>query len=247
MGSCMVSKFHHYLDLSPAEEKLLSSLEERVETFEAGDIIREKNREADDIYIVKNGWAQVLSLVDKETRSIFDFKLCGDFIGIGELSFAHALYTIEAITDVTVCPFPKKHLDIIFQQSPRLCRAFYVILSREQAMLYERVFSLGRRTALEKVAHMLLEMNFRNEVLSNGEQDEFDFPIKQEQLADILGLSTIHINRSMNELKRHSYIEYNRQKVKITDKRRLINLANFNKSFLEKPDLEWYLQPEENS
>jgi len=240
MGSCMVQKFKHYIDLTSEEEKLIVALEERQESFKAGEIIRHKGDVSEELFILKDGWAFTSNQLDQNIRSIFNIKLHGDIIGISELSFGKYLYDFVALTDVTVCPFPKENLNDIFTKSERISRAFYTILSREQAMLYERIVSLGRRTALEKVAHLIIEVSARLSTLNVDVTKSFEFPIRQEHIADILGLSSIHVNRSMNELKRHKYIEYNRSSLTILDREKLLSLANFNELFLQKPNIDWH-------
>lgn len=240
MGSCMVEKFKHYIDLTKDEENLIKSLEEREENYKSGDIIRRKGGSADDLIVLKSGWAFISNQLDQNIRSIFNVKLHGDIIGISELSFDKYLYDFVALTDVTICPFPKKNLNEIFAKSERLSRVFYTILSREQSILYERIVSIGRRTALEKVAHFMVEISVRLGMLGMSIDKKFDFPIRQEHIADILGLSSIHVNRSMNELKRHGYIEYDRTSLTILDKEKLLSLANFNELFLQKPNISWH-------
>jgi len=240
MGSCMAEKFKHYIDLTQEEERLIISLEERKESYKAGEIIRKKGERATDLIVLKSGWAFISNQLDQNIRSIFNVKLHGDIIGISELSFDKYLYDVVALTDVEICPFPKEHLNSIFTESERISRAFYTILSREQSLLYERIVSIGRRTALEKVAHLMIEISARLEVLCVDTNIRFEFPLRQEHVADILGLRSIHVNRSMNELKRHGYIEYDRTTLTIKDKQKLINLANFNELFLQKPNVNWH-------
>ncbi len=240
MGSCMAEKFKHYIDLTDAEEELIVSLEESKETYMAGEIIRKRGESADNLIVLKSGWAFISNQLDQNIRSIFNVKLHGDVIGISELSFDKYLYDFVALTDVVICPFPKEHLNNIFTESERVSRAFYTILSREQSLLYERIVSIGRRTALEKVAHFIIEISTRLNMLCIDTSKSFEFPIRQEHIADILGLSSIHVNRSMNELKRHEYIRYDRSSLTILDKEKLINLANFNEMFLQKPNTKWH-------
>jgi CRP-like cAMP-binding protein len=236
----MVEKFRHYIDLTEEEEKLILTLEENKEHYKYGEKIRRKGDKAECLYIIKEGWAFTSATIDHDVRSIFNIELEGDIVGVSELSFNKNLFDITALTDTVVCPFPKTHLNDLFSKSDRLSRLFYTILSREQSMLYERIISLGRRTALEKVAHLILEISVRLSVRNISIKDRFHFPIRQEHIADLLGLSSIHVNRSMNELKRHGYIEYDRTSLKILDRERLFNLANFNPLFLQKPDISWH-------
>lgn len=235
----MVEKFRHYIDLSREEEKLLCSLEESKKHFKQGDIIRGKNDPTQDLYVMSSGWAYLAVNHDKDVRSIFDIKLNGDFSGITEISFEKSLYDLVALTDVDICPFPKENLQTVFHKSERLCHTFYTILSREQSILYERIASLGRRTALEKIAHFILEVAVRLEMIGHDVRDTFSFPIKQDQMADLMGLSAIHINRSMNELKNNGYISYERGHIKILNKERMFTLSNFNDRFLQTPNIQW--------
>jgi CRP-like cAMP-binding protein len=236
----MAQKFQHFVDLNDEERKLIEQLEEREEHYKQGERIRRQGDISDDLFILKSGWIFSSYSLDQNVRSIFDVHLHGDVIGLSELSFQHALYDMTALTEVTICPFPKSNLHKIFQKSDKLNRTFFAIVSREQSMLYERIVSLGRRTALEKVAHFLIEISVRLNQLDIDTSGSFKFPIKQEHVADLLGLSAIHVNRSMNELKRHGYIEYDRTSLKLLDKDRLFSLAGFNQQFLEKPSSDWH-------
>lgn len=246
MGHCMVEKLGHYCDLSEDEKNLVLSLEEKEEDYTYGEVIRKQGSSADELYIIKNGWAIISSSIDNDVRSIFNIKLPGDVVGISEISFPKYLYDFTALTNVTVCPFPKENLDDIFKKSDKLNRVFYSILSREQSILYERIISLGRRTALEKVAHLIIEVAVRLGGLGHSMEGKIPFPVRQEHVADILGLSAIHVNRSMNELKRHGYIEYDRNSITLKDKDRLFNLADFNPLFLQKPDTRWHYKDKES-
>lgn len=244
MGSCMVEKLKNYLDLNERDTELLLNLEETEESYSYGEKIRAQGEEDGNLFVIKKGWAFTSYTVDNDVRSIFNLELSGDIVGISELSFDHYLFDLNALTDVTVCPFPRKNLNIMFEKSPRLARAFYSVLSREQSMLYERIVSLGRRTALEKVSHLILEIFIRLNNLGKIDDGLMDFPVRQEHIADLLGLSSIHVNRSMNELKRHGYIEYNRSSLKILDQQRLMSLSNLNPKFLEKPKVDWHFSEE---
>ena len=235
MGSCIVEKFRHYTDLTKSEESLLSRLEEEKKTFKAGQIISQKGHHSDHLYTIYDGWTYISSTVDTDIRSIFDIRLEADFVGVSEISFDKKLYDFVALTDVTVCPFPKDHLDDILRQSDNLRNVLLLIISREQAMMYERIISLSRRTAMEKVAHFLCETSVRLGMIGGHPQHEFDFPLRQDHIADILGLSSVHTSRSMTTLKKNGYIDYTRSKLVIKDAKKLFNLAYFSKEFLLDP------------
>ncbi len=240
MGSCMVEKFKNYLDLSKDEEKLLLQMEDKTEKYKSGEKIVKRHDTVKYIYVLKNGHCSISKNLDKEIRTIFDIKINGDVIGISELSYDKHLYDLNAITDVEICPFPRKNLIDIFDKSERLTQTFFSILSREQSILYERLASLGRRTAIESIANLIIEFYIRYNFLTcKDNKTKFSFPFNQQQLADLLGISKIHVSRSMTELRNNKYIQYDRNTLEILEFDKLINLANFDEYYLQKPNTNW--------
>ena len=240
MGSCMVEKFKQYIDLRDDEKALLQTMQETKEQYRAGEQIAKMNDPIEDIFVVSEGWVIISSNLDKNLRSVYDVKFSGDIIGISELSFSMHMFDIYAITDVEVCPFPRKNLFKIFKESPRLCKTFYNILSREQALLYERIVSIGRRTAIEKVAHFVIETYYRQNFIGMNNDNEINWRMRQENISDLLGLSSIHVSKAMSELRKNEYIDYNRSSLKILDFDRLVSLSNFSPKFLEPPYIKYH-------
>ena len=235
MGSCLIEKMSHYTELTQKEENLIARLEDEKVHYKAGERIRAKGDGFEDLYVIYEGWTYVSSTLEDGLRSIFDVRLEGDFVGISELSFNHRLYDFHALTDVTVCPFPKRNLDDMFMASPKLRDVFFLILSREQAIAYERIMTLGRRTAMERVAHFILELSLRHEVKGSKPKYQFDFPLRQDHMADILGMSPVHVSRAMKKLKDNGYIDYNRRKMVIKQPEKLFTLTRWNPQFLLAP------------
>jgi CRP-like cAMP-binding protein len=237
MSSCIIEKFSHYTDLTDAEKKYLQKLEDEKISYKAGDKIRSKGDGFEDIYVIYDGWTYVSSNLDRNIRTIFDIRMASDFVGVSELSFNERLYDFVALTDTVVCPFSKDHLNKMFRDSEKLRRIFFLINSREQALLYERLISLGRRTAMERLSHFIAEIALRNNNIGSGRIPTFDFPLSQGHLADILGLSNVHVSRSLNDLKNSGYIDYTRKTMTIKNHNKLLQLANFDPRFWIKPDI----------
>jgi CRP-like cAMP-binding protein len=235
MASCIVDKFGYYINLTEKEKELLSRFEDEKKTFKAGETIHSKGDEFDHLYVIYDGWTIVSSMLDKGLRSIFDIRIQGDFVGFSEMSFTKHLYDFHALTDVTVCPFPKDNLRILFDTAPRLRDVFFLILSREYAVSNERIVSIGRRTAIEKIAHLICEISLRFEMIGAQMRGAFEFPLRQDQIGDILGLTNVHVSRAMKELKKADFIDYNRSTMTIKNKERMLTLSNFNQDFLLQP------------
>ena len=239
MDSCIVEKFKNFIDLTEDEKALLVSLEETKTHYTQGENIILKGEESRDIFVISDGWASISSSLDKNETSILDYRMSGDVAGISELSFDYSLYDLKALTDLEVCPFPKKSLSEMVRKAERLCTTFYSILSREQSILYERIISLGRRTAIEKVAHFILELSIRSLMINATHKEEFFWPFDQQSLADALGISSKQVNRSLKELRDNEYIDYSRKTLKIVDREKLQALSGFNEQFLQPPNVNW--------
>lgn len=237
MTSCIVEKFKFYTHLSKDEENLLKKLEDKKIEYKQGERIRGKGDGFEDIYIMHSGWAYVSSKLDRGIRSIFDIRMEGDFVGIAELSFDRRLYDFYALEDTVVCPFPKKYLDDVLGKSDNLRDTFFTMLSREQAIAYERMISLGRRTATEKIAHFICELSLRIGMKGMKANKEFLFPMRQEHIADILGMTSVHVSRTMKMLKNNNYIDYDRTSMRIVDPDKLMGLAQFTPEFLLSPKI----------
>jgi len=217
------------------EKDVLARLEDKKISYKAGERIREKGSGFEDIYIISEGWTYVSATHDKSIRTIFDFRIDGDFVGVGELSFDKHLYDFYALTNTTVCPFPKAHLDEMFETSPKLRNIFFLILSREQAITNERLISLGRRTAIERIAHFICEISIRFDVIGGSMKKETEFPLRQIHIADMLGLSSVHVSKAMSKLKESGFIDYSLNKMRILDEKKLLSLSGFNPAFLLPP------------
>ena len=117
---------------------------------------------------------------------------------------------------------------------PRIMRATLRAAATEAAMAHERVISLGLRTAVERVAHLLCEIWYRLDVVGLvGPGNSYDFPITQAELGETLGLSTVHVNRTLQVLRRDEIITMRNGKVTISDLVRLHEQAGFDASYLQ--------------
>ena len=127
------------------------------------------------------------------------------------------------------CPFPKQRLTEIFEQAPRLTDLFFLAMAREQSILIERVTNIGRRTAAERLAHFLVEMKVR----LNLRDMAFHLPINQTMIGDTLGLTSVHISRTLKQLSDQGLITYQNGDLKLLDLDGLIELSGFERAYLE--------------
>jgi CRP/FNR family transcriptional regulator, anaerobic regulatory protein len=227
--SCFLKRLSKYYDISSSDRLLLKALEEKEESFKAGESILKVGAEARYIYLVKEGWVKYHTSFNNGETSVSDIKLPGDLMGLFAITSRQSITNITAIDAATICPFPVEKLQELFRQSPRLAMIFFSMLSRENSFLIERIKGVGKIEAIQQVAYFILLLALRVGDIHQIEENRFYWPIDQSTFGDLLGLSSVHINRCLTDLKQKKLIEYSRSSMKVLDIAKLEQFCEFNK------------------
>lgn len=230
--SCILHHFSHYCSLSTAEKALLVSLEESPTDIKAGSLLWKLGDPAGEFCTLKSGWAYSYRHLENGDRQILEIYLPGDIIGLREFAFSQRLESVRMITDGVICHFPHKRLLDVFRQSVPLTSVVFAITSRHQALLTERLVTLARRSARQKTAHFLYEMYLRLRQTNSHTDGQFRLPLSQEQLADILGLSPVHVSRTFSLLSEEGLVFRDRHNVTIPDLQALAAVGEFDDCYL---------------
>ncbi|MDQ7733197.1 Crp/Fnr family transcriptional regulator [Halomonas sp. SpR1] len=230
--SCIISHFSHYCSLSEDEKKLLMSLEENATAIKSGALLWEVGAPANEFCTLKSGWAYSYRHLENGDRQILEVFLPGDIIGLREFAFAERLENVRMIDDGVVCHFPHRRMLDIFRQSLPLTSVMFAISSRYQALMTERLVTLARRSARQKMAHFLYEMYLRLRQTNPDISNQFRLPLSQEQLADVLGLSPVHVSRTFTVLSEEELVFRDRHYLTIPDLQALANEAEFDDCYL---------------
>ncbi|MFW5824867.1 MAG: Crp/Fnr family transcriptional regulator [Marinobacter sp.] len=230
--SCIIRHFQHYSELTDDDQKLLASLEKSPRDFDKNRVIWRQGSDSENFYTVRSGWACAYRNMEDGSRQVLDIYVPGDIIGLREFAFRRRVSSLQVITDASLCPFPKHHLTDVFAASPLLCNLFFLIAARDQAILVERLINLGRRSALEKIAHFLLEMTYRLDKACVDIHNCNHLPLTQVLVADALGLSTVHVNRTLGDLKQRKLITIGPNGITLQDREGLKAIAGFDPEYL---------------
>lgn len=190
--------------LSDSELDLLRGLGERRERHAPGEQLLAEGAMVPRPRFVISGWACRQRLMPDGRRQIFSLLLPGDSLGFGDrpsLASVVALTAMETADGAAVLEAARRG------SAPGLARAIAAASLMEDALLLDHAVRLGRLTAFERVAHFLLELQQRLEVSGLGDRQRFPLPLTQEILADALGLSIVHVNRTLQQLRRAGMIE----------------------------------------
>lgn len=213
--------------LSDVEQALVLSLNGRPERHRAGDELLVEGDLVRRPRFVVSGWASTQRILSDGRRQVFGFALPGDGIGVYPRMAPPAPFTVTATTvmeTVDAEPFLEA---IRLGDSPGLLKAFSAAARAEDQMLLDHIVRLGRQTAYERVAHFLLELHDRLATVGLAEHQHFPLPFTQEILADTLGLSIVHINRTLQQLRHDRLIEWRSGVATILRRDLLVSIADY--------------------
>jgi CRP-like cAMP-binding protein len=168
----------------------------------AGAEIVRAGEDSPELYTLYSGWAFRFKTLPDGRRQILSFLLPGDLLGLQAAMFDAALYGIEALTDVQLCVLSRRKVWALFGEMPGLAFDVTWLGSREESIVDENLTSVGRRTATERVAALIVSLYKRAKALGLVADETFAFPLTQQHIADALGLSLVHTNKTLARLRR---------------------------------------------
>jgi CRP-like cAMP-binding protein len=225
-------KLGTYLSLSDEQRGYIINLTNAGKAVGQDTTLLEQGAKYDHSGILANGWAIQYKTLSDGRRQVVNFLLPGTFIGLQAAVFERCDHGVTTLTDGVVYWFEPERLVELIKHDPRLGMAILWNRTQEEAILMERLVSLGQRSAKERLAHILIELWYRLELRGLDDQKRMPFPVGQAVLADLLGLTTVHINRTLKVLKNEGLIDYDRKTVSLLDMDTLLKWADFDESYL---------------
>ena len=195
------------------------------------DIVRESDR-PDHSTLLASGFAARYTSLEDGGRQITELNISGDFIDLHSFVMKQMDHGVVALTDCVIVPAPHAALRRLTEDQPHLSRLLWLDTVIDAAIHRQWIASMGRRTALAHLAHLVCELYKRLEVVHLAAEGRFDLPLSQAVLADVLGLSTVHVNRLIAELRAMEALTWAQGRVEITNWDKLAALAEFDPTFL---------------
>jgi CRP-like cAMP-binding protein len=166
----------------------------------AGETIFEQGSRSDYLFTLLRGWTFRYKTLADGGRQILNFVFPGDFLGLQGSTLDEMQHSAEALTNVVLCAFPRDKLWELYSHFPGLAFDVTWLASRSEQMLDENLTSLGRRTSLQRLAYLLLHLYVRAEETGLAEGGRAAFPFTQQHVADTLGMSLVHTNKTLKRL-----------------------------------------------
>jgi len=234
LATPLTDKLTRLVSLSPEEVAVLDNLQSTIRTVARNREIVSEGRKYDGLLVLIEGVSIRYRILHDGRRQVLNITLPGDFIGFPGCFFESALYSISALTDCVVSAVPFARLLGLFERSPRLAATIFWSFSCEAAMYAEHLIDVGRRSALERVAHFLLELLTRLQAIGLADERSYQMPLTQELIGDALGLSVPHVSRTLKQLREDDLVAVDGQRVIIKDIEALSTLADFERTYLSR-------------
>lgn len=192
-------RLFEFIELTDHERHTLDRLQGPSFKIGRGQTIRSLGDEVTEAYFLLEGW--VLSSVGLAggDRQIVKIHLPGDMLGSPSLVLRKAAETLTAVTPATLTKVSLKGFGRLFYDAPRLAAAFFMSCQQERVVLMDRITSVGRTRAAQRLAAFLLHLHDRLRVIAPEQDAAFHLPLTQEQIGDTIGLTSVHVNRTFRE------------------------------------------------
>jgi CRP-like cAMP-binding protein len=183
-------------------------------------------------YVNRDGWLFRYKILHSGARQILDFILPGEVFGLQACVFGSALYSVATITPTVVSAVPFEMTDALLSRDPKVAKVLLWSAVCESARLGEHVTDAGRRSAYERLAHFFLELFVRAKRAGLADDMSFHAPLTQQLIGDALGLTTIHVNRTLRLLREHDLIAIEDRRITLLDFAALSSACDFEQSYL---------------
>jgi CRP-like cAMP-binding protein len=218
--------------LAPAERLALLEGVSVIDSASAGsDLVQEGDRPQKCTLLV-SGFAARYRLVASGERQIAAIHVAGDFIDLHSFPLKEMDHSVVALTDCTIALFPHPVLKELTENHPHLTRLLWLLTLLDSALHREWIMCLGRLSAAARAAHLFCELGTRLSAIGQGRPDRFHLPLTQQDLADALGISSVHANRVVQTLRADGLLVWQSEQVTLPDLERIRTLGEFDERYL---------------
>jgi CRP-like cAMP-binding protein len=234
MANRFVQKMLGFADLTAADVATLEAATANPQRIAARkDLIREGD-EPGPMFIVLDGWVCRYKILPSGGRQIMAFLMPGDACDLHIRLLTEMDHSIQTITAAEVARVSRGDMERMMREHPNIARAMYTAQLVDEGIMRAWIVSMGRRSSIERVAHLICELYLRALGIGLAKDDDFALPLSQLVLADALGMTAVHINRVLKELRLAGAMSIKRRSVTILDTAKLVEIAGFDENYLHR-------------
>ena len=213
-------------DCGPQALRLIAEHNSGDRMFKTGQDIFSLGAPCDAIYNLVDGFVFLYNTLEDGRRQILHFALPGAVFGFHPTRGAIATFSAQALTDTVVCVIPHKALGPLLQKHPEIGMRLARLMTRDRSLAFDHLTSIGRQSARERIAHLLLELFVRYRSQWPGSRvEEMHLPLTQEHIGDATGLTFVHVNRVLRDLRVDGIVEFHYRRLRILNPDKLIDVA----------------------
>ena len=228
----MLRKLQLWSELDSDQRAAVLALPHKVETVRAGAYIVRDREKATHSCLLLSGYAIRLKITRGGGRSISAVHLKGDIVDLQNSLLKTADHSVQALTSAEIARIPREAIIELAFRMPRVGMAMWYDTLVDASIFREWIANIARRNARERIAHVLCEFGVRLESLGLGDRSSFQFPMTQEQLADVVGLTPVHVNRSLKRLEADGLLARTTRYVAVADWASLKKAGDFDEAYL---------------
>jgi len=220
--------------LSDEEKRAVEVASARIRRFGPHENLVREGARTTECNLILEGFACRFKILSKGTRQILSFQIAGDFCDIQSYVLHRLDHSVGTLTPCKVAIFPHHTIKELTEKYPAIGRALWRETVMDAAIYREWMASIGRRSAHQRIAHLLCEISTRLRAVGLARDDgSYRLPMTQAELGDALGLSTVHVNRVLRRLRTEQLITFNAGTLIIHDTDRLAAAGDFDPAYLQ--------------
>lgn len=230
-----IRKLEYGAELTDEDRALLDRVSSKVEIVPARRDIIHEGENPENAHLVMQGFACRYKQLSDGKRQVMALFVPGDVCDFHVQILGQMDHSIGTITTASVASLPPETIREL-TANPRINRALWWMTLVDEGTLREWLVNIGQRSAAERLAHLFCELRLRLRSVGLADDDTFDFPLTQTDLADVLGLTSVHVNRTLQLLRERGLIRLENKHLTILDYDGLRRLADFDPNYLHLRD-----------
>lgn len=228
----LVRSFSLRVPLSSASRNSVLALPQTLKSVEPSTYIVREGEPPEQCGVLVSGFAYRQKTTGDGARQIVAMHLPGDAFDFQHLFLRIADHSVQMLTAGEVAFVPRIAIQELVRSDPEISGAIYTQISVEASISREWVLNVGRRRARERIAHFLCELGSRLDALGLAQDYGYELPLTQEQIGDAVGLTPVHVNRTLKEMTDEGLICRDKRRISFPDWRRMCEIAGFNERYL---------------
>ena len=228
----LARKFESYATFQPGDREALLALPHEVKTVDAASYLVREGDVTTRACVMLSGFTYRHKIVADGARQILAIHMRGDMVDLQNSILRVADHNVQALTACEIASIPREAVKRLAYERPGIGLAMWYDTLVDGSIFREWIANVGRRDSRTRLAHVLCEFALRLETAGLATHTKWELPMTQEQLADVTGLTSVHVNRTLKALALDGLISRNKRSVTVTDWKALARAGDFQSGYL---------------